>query len=368
MTASLPVDTSAQHPTASAGADAARTERVAVIILNWNGKDDTLECLHSVAAIDYPALEVVVVDNGSQDGSVQAIRAAFPHITIVETGANLGYAGGNNAGIRYCLENLSTDFLLLLNNDTLVDPHFITRLVVASHEHPRAAVLGPKILRCEPPDVLWFAGGYWKAHNSSFSHVGDGEKDTGQFDEDKETDFVTGCAMLMRTSVVREIGPLDERFFLTHEDVDWCYRARSAGYSCRFVPAARVHHKVSASFARGRASLGIYFTARNRLLWAEMHLPALQRLRVYTEAGLELLIPRLLSHRRSTAPLAKRLYWLLRDGFRANWEGYSDPSYRAWRYGASDYIRRRFGDCPADVRLSLTKDAEAFRTSAHSGP
>jgi GT2 family glycosyltransferase len=197
--------------------------------------------------------------------------------------------------------------------------------------------------------------------------VGEGEKDVGQFDSAKETDFVTGCAMLMRTRVLRQIGPLDERFFLTHEDVDWCYRARSAGYSCQFVPAARVWHKVSASFARSRVGLGIYFTARNRLLWAEMHLGLMQRLRVYGEAGLELLFPGLLSHRRSTAPLIKKLYWLMLDGVKSNLEGFSDPSYRAWRYGATDYVRRRFGDCPADIRRSLMKDAEAFLASDKRG-
>ncbi|WP_022948507.1 glycosyltransferase family 2 protein [Methylohalobius crimeensis] len=246
--------------------------KVSIIILNWNGRDDTLACLDSVFKIDYPNFDVVVVDNGSTDDSVPAIRKAFPQAHLIETGKNLGYAGGNNVGIQYALNN-KADYIFVLNNDTTVAPDVLTHLVQAAEKHPEAAVLGPVIYEMERPETIWTAG---EAFGEGFTcvHLRQGESETVLNKDDGRTvDWVTGAAFFTRSSALRDIGLFDERYFLVYEESDWCFRARRAGYSCLIVPQASVWHKVGSAFGSESSPLRTYFSTRNRLLFAEQNLP-----------------------------------------------------------------------------------------------
>ncbi|HIP87591.1 MAG TPA: glycosyltransferase family 2 protein, partial [Anaerolineales bacterium] len=181
--------------------------RVTAIVVNWNGLEDTIACLASLAEVDYPSLEVVVVDNGSTDGSPALLRQRFPRLALLETGENLGYAGGNNVGVRYVLER-GADYVLLLNNDTEVAPGFLRRLVEVAEADPRVGVVGPTIYYYDRPDVVWSAGGAIDWRRGRAWMMGLDERDRGQFGTaPREVNFVTGCAMMVRRETVERAGP-----------------------------------------------------------------------------------------------------------------------------------------------------------------
>lgn len=245
---------------------------VSIILVNWNGLDVTLECARSCLALDYPQFEIVIVDNGSTDGSVAAIRNVFaddPRVHLIEAGVNLGFAGGNNLGLRYAREN-GAAFMWLLNNDTEVDPAALTALVEAADANPDAGFFGSKIFFFDRPDTIWFAGAGIDPVDGHSYHIGEGEDDVGQFDEVRQTEYITGCSILARSEVVESIGPMSEDFFLYWEEVDWCARAVEAGWKLLYIPGSRVWHKVSSSFS-GNHQLQLRYEMRNRLLFHKRH-------------------------------------------------------------------------------------------------
>jgi len=234
-----------EHP--SPGPSKSGAFRVAVIVLNWNGKDLTLDCLHSLAAVATPNVDLIVVDNASVDGSVEAIRKAFPgRVTVVENDDNLGFARGNNVGIRYALDR-GAEFVLLLNNDTVVDPGLVDHMLRPFDTDPRVGIAGPKIYYYTPHDQIWFAGGEVFLARGTTRHIGIREPDHGQFDEPRDVDYVTGCALMARREVFEKVGMLDPSYVAYYEDTDFCMRARRAGYRVVYLPEGRVWHKISAS-------------------------------------------------------------------------------------------------------------------------
>ena len=319
--------------------------RLAIVVLNWNGRADTLECLASLGRIDYSNFDVILVDNGSVDGTVEAVKEHFPAVKVMENGVNLGFAEGNNRGVASALEG-GADFVLLLNNDTTVDPDLLTALAEGAERFPRAGIYGPKIYYHAEPKRIWYAGGYWDPHSLSFGERGAGAVDEGQFDTLSETEWVIGCAMLVRAEVFRKIGGLESKFFLNNEEIDFCSRARRAGFSCVFVPAARVWHKISASFGGENSPLKEYFSARNRLLWASRNAGIGLRLRIHSRtlgaAAHRFLSPGLASAAHSSRSLRQR-WWSMRQAF-------MDPRNRAFALGLRDFYLGRFGDCPQSVR------------------
>lgn len=242
-----------------------RSPQVAIIVLNWNGGEDTLACLESLRQLDYPNYEIVVVDNGSTDGSAQAIRDAFPDVMMLGTGKNLGFAEGNNVGLRYALAG-SADYVLLLNDDTEVASDFISVLVCAVEATPHAGVAGPTIYYFNRPTTIWAAGGTidWRRGNSHLMALN--EVDEGQYDVVREVDFVTGCALLARREVVDQVGMLDSRFFMYYEEAEWCVRVARAGYKILHVPQAHVWHKIVPTQQSASPRVHYYMT-RNRLLF-----------------------------------------------------------------------------------------------------
>jgi GT2 family glycosyltransferase len=242
---------------------------VTIIILNWNGLNDTLDCLRSLGQLDYLGHETVVVDNGSTDGSVATIRETFPTVHVVENSENLGYTGGNNVGLRYALAK-GTDYALLLNNDTQVAPDFLRRLVGVAEADPLTGMAGPTIYYHERPEVIWSVGGDIDWRRGRTLAPGRDECDVGQFGEEpREVDFVSGCALLVKRAVLDRVGLLDERFFAYYEEAEWCVRARRAGFSIVHVPTTHVWHKIEPE-ARSDSLLVHYYMTRNRLLFLKL--------------------------------------------------------------------------------------------------
>ncbi|MBP9656797.1 MAG: glycosyltransferase family 2 protein [Candidatus Promineofilum sp.] len=242
---------------------------VAIIILNWNNAPDTLACLESVFQMDYPNFSVLVVDNGSTDDSVDRIRAAYPNVEILETGENLGYAEGNNIGIRHALDGRPY-FILVLNNDTLVQPNLLVELVREAERSIDIGMVGPKMYFFDPPDMIFAAGSMIDWHRGELVHRGIWQRESQEgslFSEHAEdVDFIAGCAMLVRRQVIEDIGMLDPSYYLNFEDVEWCVRAKKAGFRICYTPSAILYHKVSATM--GQASpMNTYYMTRNSMLF-----------------------------------------------------------------------------------------------------
>lgn len=224
---------------------------VYIIVLNYNRRDDTLECLRSLYRSDYPNFKVMVVDNASSDGTAGAVRAEFPQAEVIENGRNLMYAGGNNIGIRLAL-GAGAQYILLLNNDTVVGESLVTRLVDAMERDGAAGLAGPMIYYYPPKDrredeVIWYAGGIVKLWQGLTAHRGIREKDSGRFTVTEETGYVTGCGIIASRDCFMTTGLLDTSYILYAEDADFSLRARKAGYRLLFVPDAVMWHKVSLS-------------------------------------------------------------------------------------------------------------------------
>jgi len=238
---------------------------VDIIILNWNGFTDTLKCLQSLRKLNYPTYRVMVVDNASTDGSTGFIRDQFPEVTLMENYENLGFTGGNNIGMRLALEN-GSDYVLLLNNDTEVDPDFLRVLVEAAESDSRIGIAGPIIYYFDHPQIIWSAGGAINRRRGQTRMVGLNEIDQGQFGQKpREVDFVSGCALLIKRVVLKQVGLLDERFFAYYEEVEWCVRITMAEFMIVHVPQARIWHKISLD-KRDDSPLVHYYMTRNRLL------------------------------------------------------------------------------------------------------
>jgi GT2 family glycosyltransferase len=257
---------------------------VQIIILNWNGYELTRECLLSLAAVDYGNFRITVVDNASSDGSYEKLVGEFPEIEFVRSEVNLGFAGGNNLGINFARTNYDPDFFLLLNNDTTVDPRFLTHLVTSFHAGPDVGIAGNKIFYYGDPQRIWFAGGVFDKQLGDGYHRGEGEIDLGQFDEPENVDFITGCCLMMSRQLVNAIGILDERFFAYCEDLDYSLRAAESGFVCRYVPASVIYHKVSSSFKLQksdkigkRSALAYYLNVRNRIFIFRKHRKMINR-------------------------------------------------------------------------------------------
>ncbi len=219
---------------------------VYIIVLTWNGKKDTLECLSSLKGIVYPNYRVLVVDNASVDGTAEQVRTQFPDVELIVNKDNFRFAGGNNVGIEYALSK-NADYILLLNNDTTVDKTFIDELVTTAQSDIQIGMVGPKMYYYTDPNRIWYAGGkieWWKGW---ISHKGVREIDNGQFDQTTETDFVSGCCILVKREVVEKVGMLDPAYYIYGEDVDWCVRASRAGYKLMYEPKAKIWHKLSVS-------------------------------------------------------------------------------------------------------------------------
>lgn len=238
--------------------------RVVAVVVSWNGREDTLAALESLRGID-----TVVVDNGSVDGSADAIAERFPDVELIRAGVNLGFAGGNNAGIRRALDR-SADWVLLVNNDATVEPGIVEALAAAAESRPDAGVLACKVLFADS-DRLWYAGAGFNPYLGRSRHERFGRPDEpGML---RDTVRATGAGMAVSRAAIDAAGLLDEELFLYAEDLEWCLRIHAAGFAVVYVPDARVRHRVSAASGGAGSPTASYYEARNVLAVVERYRP-----------------------------------------------------------------------------------------------
>jgi len=245
------------------------TSDVGVIIVNWNLPDDTITCARSVLASEGISSQIVVVDNGSTDNSVQRLQSALPQTTMLSLPENVGFAGGINVGLEY-LYGKDIEYILLLNNDTFLAPDCMIQLLSALTDDPSVAVAGPLIFYADNPEYVWYLGDrerpLWPVPFSLLR----GMRYQDQYKGVLEVDYVSGCAMLVRCSVLKSLDGLNERLFMHYEDADFCWRVREGGWKIVSVPDARMWHKVSTS-SRNLGSLVNYYRLRNRVWFYATH-------------------------------------------------------------------------------------------------
>ncbi len=246
------------------------SRNVWIVPVNFNGLDDTRICLRSLASQTVPA-SVVVVDNASDVDPSAALQAEFPWIHLIRNPVNGGWSGGNNVGIRYALDR-GADWIVLLNNDTAVSPVLVERLLAAADAHPGYGIIGPVIRFMDEPDTTMTDGcEFNRPGQAGFFQrkmVSVADSDSPQV---SRVDIVNGCCLMASAQVFDRIGVIDDRFFLVHEESDFCLRATRAGFSCGVLGEALVWHKGSSSFARAGKRWQRYYDARNLGLLLSKH-------------------------------------------------------------------------------------------------
>ena len=222
------------------------TAHIKILILNWNGKHLLKPCLDSVSAIDYPNYSVMVIDNGSTDNSVKMVKENFSEVELLELENNNGFARGYNR----CFTRLKDEysgFILLLNNDTEVDPDILNSFIQAKEKYGDNNLYGGKIFYQDTPNLIWYAGGNVKLKRAKISHRGIRQNDSAEFSKPLQTDYITGCCLFTSMEVINQLNGFDERFNMYGEDVDLCLRAKKEGINCYYWSNAKLWHHVSAS-------------------------------------------------------------------------------------------------------------------------
>jgi GT2 family glycosyltransferase len=244
------------------------------VVLNWNGREDTLWCLASLQAVERLDARVITVDNGSVDGSVDAIRAGFPDVELIEAGANLGYAGGNNLGIARALER-GSDWVVLVNNDATVAPDLIDGFERAAGLRPDAGILAGKVYFQDRPTTIWFAGQRFSLLlGYSGKARGYEQLDGREFESVIDVERAVGALMAISRPALERVGAFDEDLFAYVEDAELALRARNAGYAVVFAPDAHAWHAVSASTGGASHSTHtLYYGTRNMIAVVERARP-----------------------------------------------------------------------------------------------
>ena len=222
------------------------TAHIKILILNWNGKHLLKPCLDSIKKIDYSNYSVMVIDNGSADDSVKMVNENFPEVDILELKKNYGFAGGYNR----CFTRLKDEysgFILLLNNDTEVDPDILNSFIQAKEKYGDNNLYGGKIFYQDTPNLIWYAGGNVNLKRAKISHRGIRQNDSAEFSKPLQTDYITGCCLFTSMEVINQLNGFDERFNMYGEDVDLCLRAKQKGINCYYWPDAKLWHHISAS-------------------------------------------------------------------------------------------------------------------------
>jgi GT2 family glycosyltransferase len=277
--------------------------KVAIIIINFNGEEDTIQCLQSLEALNFPKenLLTIVVDNGSKKKfELPKIKLEIGELHVLDTGENLGFAGGNNFGIEYAMKN-GADYIMLLNNDTYVEKNLVKELFSAFQAESNVGIIAPKIYFAKGFEfhknnyakedlgkVFWYAGGIMDWKNVIGRHRGVDEVDNGQYEKIEDTDFATGCCFFTSVEVLQKVGVLDEKLFLYYEENDLCQRVKKYGYRIIYAPKAILWHKNAQSTGGSGSALQDYFITRNRL-WFGMRYASLRAKTALIREGLRLL-------------------------------------------------------------------------------
>ncbi|MDQ6879990.1 MAG: glycosyltransferase family 2 protein [Candidatus Dormibacteraeota bacterium] len=299
--------------------------RIAVVIVNWNETDISLVCIHSVLRAGYPNLDVVLVDNGSDDDPTEALRVFAGKVEVVRLKTNRGYGAACNEGAMRAMAR-DAHYVLFLNNDTTIDAATLPELLKAARTKP-PAILAPMIVYADNGSRVWSAGGYLVYPWMKNFHIGQGGL-ARSYSVGRRVDWATGCALLVASSTYRRLGPLDEDFFLYLEDVDWCLRAATLGIETRYVPSASVRHEVSTTVMRRLPAAHVrYYAYRNYYRLAFRYAPGWARPLIAAEL---------------TWTLAKiGIRWIFFPSFRRN------AYYHARTRGLLDFLRGQWGPAPA---------------------
>lgn len=247
--------------------------KVSIIVLTINSKEMLLNMIVNISNLDTTGLNAtcIVVDNGSTDGTKEAtknLKLKNMNYKFIETGKNLGFAGGNNVGIRNSLKN-KNDFIVIVNDDVVLEKDFLTKMVDFMKKNPQIGVSSPKIyFTKDNKEVIWYAGGIIDWNNIYTTHRGVDEVDKGQFDKSINTDLASGACMIINNKVFDKVGLLDEGFYLYWEDADFSQRLKEKGYEVIYYPKVKVWHKVSASAGGIGSRSNDYFLIRNRYYFA----------------------------------------------------------------------------------------------------
>jgi GT2 family glycosyltransferase len=244
-----------------------------VSVLSWNDRSTTLACLESLRQVREPAIGVVCIDQGSTDGSAEAIRERHPEVHLIQNGRNLGFSGGHNVGISWALEQ-GAEWVVLLNNDAEIAPDCIAAFDAAAREEPRAGILAGKLYLADQRDRIWFAGQrYLPWLGYSGRARGQGRRDRPRYRRRLRTDRAVGALMAISRRTIEKVGLLDEDLFFYVEDVDLSLRARAAELEVILVPEARAWHEGSASTGGAASTHNLYFGTRNTVVVCERHRP-----------------------------------------------------------------------------------------------
>ena len=295
---------------------------IAIVVLNWNGWENSIECLESIYKVDYPQYHLILVDNASEDDSLEKIRdycrgdlktdsnyveytdenkpifikeieyneimkneleQAFingsnneNNLILIKNDENYGFAEGNNIAIRFAMKKLNPDYVLLLNNDTVVDKDFLKELIEVAKKRDNIGFIGPKIYFYTPDDVskiVTFAGGELNKTYCQPNPLGADQIDNGNFDLEKKVDYVEGSCLLIKNELITELGVFDPEYFTYWEEIDWCIRGQKAGYDSVYAPKAVIWHKGRASDLSANS---IYYMIKNRFLFMKKNSPKSQ--------------------------------------------------------------------------------------------
>lgn len=260
--------------------------KVSIILLNYNGFEDTINCFQSIQKISYDNYDVILVDNASTDASINKIMTYLqdnnaehvffktpeiamdnimpkPKISLIQSLFNGGYGHGNNIGIKYALKN-DAQYILVLNNDTIVDSGFVEPMVKICEEDKRVGIASGKIHFYNKPDVIWFNGGKFSPCTAKVEHFNFNEKDVGQVPREAVT-FISGCLWLIPRKVFRDVGFIYEEYFMYMEDVEFCQRVLTKGYKLKIAKDSNILHKVGGSYSGQLSSFSVYYRSKNKV-------------------------------------------------------------------------------------------------------
>lgn len=242
-------------------------KRVAIVLVNYNGENFQKECIESIYQMEYKDYDIIIVDNGSKDNSVEVVRKNFKYVIIIETNENNGVAKGNNIGIEYALNN-GYEYVLLLNNDTEVDKKMLGEMIKKASEN---TLVTCKMYYYSPQNTIWYGGGKINWNKGTTIHFGMNELDNDKYNESKFIEYTPTCCLLIHKSVFEKIGIMDEKYFMYYDDTDFCARVNYNGFKIWYESKAKLWHKVSSSSGGEDSPLSIYYCTRNRLYFIEKH-------------------------------------------------------------------------------------------------
>jgi|APSaa5957512535_1039671.scaffolds.fasta_scaffold39271_1 GT2 family glycosyltransferase len=243
-----------------------KNTQLAIILVNWNGTDDTINCIESIYKSTFRDYTIIVVDNGSDKGQLQKLVECNFKITLIKTGENLGYTGGNNVGIDYAIDKKSK-YILLLNNDTYIAIDALENMMRSANSDKKVGVLSPKIFFHPDRHLIWSAGATFNDVNLIGHLTGYKEEDKEIYNQQSDVDYVSGCAMLIQTDVIKKVGKLCDDYFAVCEDIDFCFRVKEHGYCIRYEPSATVWHIESSSSGGIDSPQYVYYQTRNYFLF-----------------------------------------------------------------------------------------------------